>query len=141
MLSGCQLTDNGALALAEGLIRNKHCNLTSLDVSNTGLNVRGLEALCTTACELKTLKVLSFANNSLPRQAGVVVGRAMRLRHGLPGIDCSGNDFGDLGASAIGGSMAAVTNTWRMTMLDLSHNSIDFDGFEKLCEGLKSCHR
>jgi len=77
----------------------------------------------------------------LPRQGGVVLGRALRLRHGLPGLALGGNDLGDLGAAARGGAVAGGANNgannMRLSMLDLSNNSVGFEGFEKLCEGLK----
>lgn len=42
-LVGSPICDTGALALAEALIRSNNCNLTALNVSNTNINVRGLE--------------------------------------------------------------------------------------------------
>jgi hypothetical protein len=46
-LCNCQVGDNGALGLAESLLRNPTCSLLELDLCNIGLDVRGLEALTT----------------------------------------------------------------------------------------------
>lgn len=46
-LSNCSVGDNGALALADSLIRNPRCALIELDLCNIGMDMRGLEALTT----------------------------------------------------------------------------------------------
>ena len=46
-LCNCQVGDNGALGLADSLLRNPNCSLMELDLCNIGLDVRGLEALTT----------------------------------------------------------------------------------------------
>ena len=138
-LVNCQIGDTGALGLADSLLRNPKCAIVELDLCNVGLDVRGLEALTTAACEIPTLKVLGVGQNGLKKQAGVVIGRAMRLRNGLPGLHCSDNKLGDHGAAAIGGALAAVTDVLRVTMLDLSRNSIGPEGMLAFCKGLRLC--
>ncbi|GMH96274.1 hypothetical protein TrVE_jg3702 [Triparma verrucosa] len=138
-LVSCQIGDTGALGLADSLLRNPKCAIVELDLCNVGLDVRGLEALTTAACEIPTLKVLGVGQNGLKKQAGVVIGRAMRLRNGLPGLHCSDNKLGDHGAAAIGGALAAVTDVLRVTMLDLSRNSIGPEGMLAFCKGLRLC--
>ncbi|GMH76823.1 hypothetical protein TL16_g07209 [Triparma laevis f. inornata] len=138
-LVNCQIGDTGALGLADSLLRNPKCSIVELDLCNVGLDVRGLEALTTAACEIPTLKVLGVGQNGLKKQAGVVIGRAMRLRNGLPGLHCSDNKLGDHGAAAIGGALAAVTDVLRVTMLDLSRNSIGPEGMLAFCKGLRIC--
>ena len=63
----------------------------------------------------------------------------MRLRCGLPGLHCANNKLGNEGAAAIGGSLAAVTDVLRVTMLDLSRNSIKAEGFKAFAKGLGIC--
>jgi len=74
-LATCPIGDTGALCIAESLLRNPHTTLTSLDLTNVNLDVRGLEALTTAACEIRTLKVLGVADNGLKKQAGIIIGK------------------------------------------------------------------
>ena len=62
---------------------------------------------------MSSLKVFGISGNKLQKQAGVIIGRAMRLRNGLPGLHCADNKLGDHGAAAIGGALAGkVSISW-----------------------------
>ena len=88
---------------------------------------------------MSSIKVFGVSNNNLQKQAGVIIGRALALGNGLPGLHCADNKLGDHGVAAIGGALAGATGVLRLTMLDLSRNGIRSEGFMAFTKGLGVC--
>jgi Ran GTPase-activating protein (RanGAP) involved in mRNA processing and transport len=135
-LGGTNIGDEGVLIIAERLLENSACALTSLNLRSIGVTVHGLAAVMTAVARIN-VTYLNLQDNGIPRQGGLVIAEALRSNRKMTTLMLGSNNLGDAGAAAIGGALSAESEQKAsLSVLDLSNNGIGDHGVEALVRGI-----
>ena len=124
--------DGGATALAEMLKENRI--LQQLNVSNNSIGIGGATALVEMLKENRTLQQLNVSQNSIVEGGATALAEMLKENRMLQQLNVSVNSIGDGGATALG-EMLKENRT--LQHLDVSGNSIGDAGATALGEMLK----
>lgn len=109
----------------------KYTKLTSLDLSNCNLRLKGMRILNRVSEQLYRLTFLNLSRNDLGRGAirKQLLARVLRRLPNLASLDLSGNDLGLQGIDALAPVLRQLR---KLTSLDLSNNAIGIEGMHHL---------
>ena len=135
-LSGCNVTDDGLLALCGSLLTN--ATLTSLSLSNNQLHEEGVIELARSVLKHPALSEINLAHNKVKNDGACALASMLETNSVVESLNLDTCGIGDRGIIAIG--VALATNK-SVTSIDLGNNHISEDGgtaFAALLEKNKS---
>ncbi|KAL4450535.1 hypothetical protein ABPG77_000891 [Micractinium sp. CCAP 211/92] len=124
-LSGCDIRDAGAAALAR--------SLSELSLADNVIDIRGAAALATALEKSPALRRMDLGSNFIQKEGAALLGRALRRRkNGL-----QNNELGDAGVAALCAGLRQHAS--ELEWLDLSDNGLGPACCKALAELLQGC--
>ena len=130
-----ELMPGGRLEAALQRLRDNDPGLTVLDLSNTGLDVAGVEALARALRDNTVLTRLSLGNNGLGADGAEALEGALCNNTVLTQLSLGANGLGVAGAEALA---RALRENTRLTRLNLGFNGLGDEGGEALAMTLRT---
>ncbi|XP_052251427.1 leucine-rich repeat-containing protein 74B-like [Dreissena polymorpha] len=131
-LSGNDLSDKGAVYLAEALHENY--TIDDLSVSECSISLDGLRDLCSILLEMKPMKRIDISKNNFGTQHVLLLAEVIKKNDYIEELVLSGNAIDNIGGTHIG--KALMSNVGIKT-LDLSWNHIRLQGAVSVCSALR----
>eukprot|EP00742_Colponemidia_sp_Colp-10_P009430 GILJ01010281.1.p1 GENE.GILJ01010281.1~~GILJ01010281.1.p1 ORF type:complete len:705 (+),score=90.35 GILJ01010281.1:203-2116(+) len=134
-LSGCELGNDGARALAVAL--RQHHNLRCINISYNSIGEDGARELATALEQHRSLQEVRLSRNPIGINGTQALATALRQHHDLQALDLSYCFIGVDGAQALATTMTQLHN---LRYLGLSGNSIGIEGARAMGAALQQ-HR
>ena len=133
------ITDDGLSFLCE-FLKDKHCNLTQLDLSVNTITDNGVSLLCDALKdEHCNLTQLDLSDNGIADNGVSLLCNALEDEHcNLTQLNLSGNEIGDHGVSLLCDALKDEHSN--LTKLSLGNNNITDNGVSLLYDALKDEH-